>query len=213
MSKKTYLKSKNIPIIILFIIWCISIYITFLAGFDDFWNELQMKFMEFKSKEGFIVAFMPVLLIIFSGLVSSELKAKLVFWRIKNALPGHRAFSSLAPCDARIDMKRLKAKMKTIPKDPKEQNTSWHRLYKKYEEAPTVKNSHRNFLLARDLSTISLIFAFFGTVGLIFGRVNLKVLLMYFFAMVAHYIAFAVTAQNHGKRFVCNVISEYLADD
>lgn len=213
MRKRAYLKSINIPIIILFIIWCISIYLTFLAGFDDFWNELQKKFMELQNNKGLVVALMPFLTILFSGLVSSELKAKLVFWRIKNALPGHRAFSDLVPNDARINMKLLEKKMETIPIDPREQNTSWYSLYKKFEEAPIVRNSHRNFLLARDLSTISFIFSLFGTIGLIFGCLHFKVILIYLVVMVAQYAVFAIVAQNHGNRFVCNVISEYQAND
>lgn len=39
-----------------------------------------------------------------NGLLSPDAKAKLVFLRWHHALPGHRAFSELAPKDPRIDM-------------------------------------------------------------------------------------------------------------
>lgn len=213
MSKREYLKTKNIPVIVTFIIWCISIYVTFFAGFEDFLNELLSKYKDLSRKEGFVTTLMPILVVILSGVVSSGLKAKLVFWRFKYALPGHRVFSKLAPQDARIDIEHLMNKMGTIPNAPRTQNSSWYRLYRRYENATTVKHAHRSFLLARDLSTISIIFTVFGTIGLIFGRLHYKMLLIYFVAMFAHYIVFAVVAQHHGNRFVCNVITEYLADE
>jgi hypothetical protein len=42
-----------------------------------------------------------------NGLLSAELKARLVFLRWKHALPGHRAFSVYAKNDPRIDFVRL----------------------------------------------------------------------------------------------------------
>lgn len=213
MKKREYLKTKNISIIVIFIIWCISVYVTFFTGFESFWSELQTKYADLNRKEGLVVALMPILVVILSGIISSELKARFIFWRLRHALPGHRVFSKLAPQDARIDMEYLRNKIDAISDDPKTQNTFWYRLYRNYEDAPTVKHAHRNFLLARDLSTISLIFAIFGTIGLIFGSVRFQALSIYFLVMLAHYIILAVVAQNHGNRFVCNVITEYLADD
>jgi len=213
MKKREYLKTKNISIIVIFIIWCISVYVTFFTGFEAFWSELQAKYTELNREEGLVVALMPILVVILSGIISSALKARLIFWRRRHALPGHRVFSKLAPKDARIDMEYLRNKIGTIPDDPKAQNTLWYRLYRKYEDGPTVKHTHRNFLLARDLSTISLIFAVFGTIGLIFGSIHFKALSIYFVVMLAHYIILSVVAQNHGNRLVCNVITEYLEDD
>ena len=44
---------------------------------------------------------------VINGLLSSDAKARIVFLRWKHALPGHRAFSGLAPKDPRIDLARL----------------------------------------------------------------------------------------------------------
>lgn len=212
-DEKESLTYRNIPQVTIFVIWCISIYVVFLSGTGYFWKDLQAKFAELNQKDILLVAIMPIIVTVFSGIISSNLKAKIVFWRLKYALPGHRVFTELAVEDARIDMNLLKEKMKKIPIDPKEQNTTWFKLYKKYENKITVKNAHKNFLLTRDLATISLIFSIIGTAGLIFGKVYQTKLLAYFGIMIIHYIILSIVAQNHGKRFVCNVLAEYIADN
>src|SRR5712671_5918274 len=45
---------------------------------------------------------------IVNGLLSAETKARLVFLRMKDALPGHRAFSKYAASDPRVDISNLK---------------------------------------------------------------------------------------------------------
>jgi hypothetical protein len=156
---------------------------------------------------------MPLLVIILSGIISSGFKAVVVFWRIKNALPGHRAFTKLAPGDVRIDMNVLKKKLNTLPVEPKKQNTLWFKLYKEYENAITVRHAHKNFLLTRDLATIALIFTVGGSIGLSFGHVHYVTILKYFGIMLLHYISLTIVAQNHGNRFVCNVLAKFVTDD
>ena len=108
-------------------------------------------------------------------------------------------------------MYAVRKKIGVLPRAAKDQNSSWFKLYKNCETAPTVENPHRLFLLARDLSAIALIFALGGTVGLAFGGVKWDVLLLYFAVMLAQYLLLAVVARNHGNRLVCNVIVEYIA--
>ena len=210
-TKQKYLKSRNLPVVIIFVIWCVSLYATFFIGSDSFWIDLQSKYATLNRKNGLVVAMMPILVLVLSGLISAELKAILVFWRVKNALPGHRVFTKLAPCDARIDMNDLRRKLGDIPRAAKEQNTCWFKLYKKHESAPTVENPHRSFLLARDLASIALIFSIGGGFGLAFGGVKFTTVALYVVVMLAQYFLLAVVARNHGNRLVCNVIVEHLA--
>src|SRR5438876_1612225 len=149
--KRKYLKGKNVTAIVIFILWCVSLYATFFSGSDSFWTDLQGKYAALSKKSGLVAAMMPVLLLVLSGVISSPLKATLVFWRVRNVLPGHRVFTKLAPRDARIDMGELRKKIGVLPRAAKDQNSSWFKLYKNCETAPTVENPHRLFLLARDL--------------------------------------------------------------
>lgn len=117
------LKEKNTPLILIFIVWCLAVYFTFLSSPANFCDKLQSTFKEFNAKEGLIVIVSPLLALILTGLISSENKARLVFWRYKYALPGHRAFSELAKHDARINITELVQKIGPFPKAPKEQNS------------------------------------------------------------------------------------------
>ncbi len=211
MSKTEYLKRKNVPIVTVFIMWCLAIYLTFQCAPSGFWSELQATISELRLKEGVALIMSPVLALVLTGLISPANKARLVFWKWKHALPGHAAFSLLAPKDPRIDMALLGEKIGSVPTDPEMQNRLWYSLYKQEANKPAVAEAHRVFLLARDLSCVSLLFAVFGPWSLAFFGHTFSWILVYFAAMVVHYIVLAVVAQNHGRRFVCNVLAEHLA--
>ncbi len=102
--------------------------------------------------------------------------------------------------------------MGSLPTDPKEQNSVWYSIYKKYSNAPTVTEAHKQFLLARDLSSISFLFAVLGPWGLLLFQHKVSWLTFYFAVMMVHYLTLAIVAQNQGRRLVCNVLTEYVAD-
>jgi hypothetical protein len=210
MSKREYLKRKNQIMVVPFMFVCVATYATFLSGADFSWHELEMRFAELSKRNGVLAAFMPALVLILGGVLSASMKARLIFWRWRYALPGHRVFTKLAPKDCRVNMKAVEAKMITLPTEPKEQNAAWYKLYEKYEDNLIVKASHKQFLVARDMSIISLVFSLGGTIGLAFARLPAGYVLSYCLIMFLLYILLAITAQNHGKRFVCNVLVEYL---
>ena len=212
MAKEEYLKKKNTPIVLIFIIWCLALYLASLSSPSGFWTKLVYTFSELSAKDGIVVALSPVLALVLTGLISSGNKARLVYWRLKNTLPGHRVFSKLAKRDPRIDMQILAKKMGSLPQEPHEQNTKWYSMYKKYSESLTVKEAHRSFLLARDLCSISFLFSVLSPWGLLLFQNMLKWALIYFFVMFLHYLVFAIVARNHGNRFVCNVVAEYSSE-
>jgi hypothetical protein len=212
MAKDKSLKEKNAPIVVIFIVWCLALYAVFVISPTDFWGKLQSIFKEFNAKDGLILIISPILTLILTGLISSDNKAKLVFWRYRYALPGHRAFSEVVKHDARINVKQLAQKMGSIPKGPKEQNSQWYSIYKRYSEAPMVMHSHKNFLLARDLCSISFLFALIGPWGLLLHGHRSYTVLVYASVMLAHYLLLMAVARNHGNRFVCNVLAEFMAD-
>lgn len=207
-----YLKKKSSPIVFIFIIWCLAIYVTFLSSPSGFWERLVSTFQELKAKDSIFIALSPIMALILTGLISSENKARLVYWRVANALPGHRVFSKLVRSDPRIDVQNLLRKMGSMPQDPREQNTKWYSLYKRYSGSVTVKEAHRSFLLARDLCSISFLFAVFGPWGLLLFQHTVKWALLYFVIMGLQYFLFALVAQNYGNRFACNVLAEYTSD-
>src|SRR4051812_2191989 len=76
---------------------------------------------------------------VLNALPSSTTKARLVFLRWHNPLPGHRAFSKYAPSDPRIDMARVARLLNNkLPQSEGEQNSAWYRLYRTEENEMTI---------------------------------------------------------------------------
>ena len=74
-----------------------------------------------------------------NGLLSADNKARLVYWRWSNPLPGSRRVFALRPeRDARIDMDALSRVVGHWPAEPRQQNAAWYRLYKSVEHEPAV---------------------------------------------------------------------------
>jgi hypothetical protein len=152
------------------------------------------------------VSIAPLLLFLLNGLMSSHQKAVLVFWKLKNPLPGSEAFSKLSKNDTRIDRAKLKNVYGSLPKSPIEQNKLWYKIYKKNISNTIVSDSHRAFLLARDLTSLCILFVIFlGIPVLIKGQ--WPIALYYFVYLLLQYVVIVIGAQNRGKRFVTNVLA------
>lgn len=107
-----------------------------------------------------------ILISVINGLLDTQTKARLVFWRWHDPLPGSRAFSQYVELDPRIDVAALKSKFAPFPTKPAEQNALWYKLYKTVETDSRVLNVHRLFLLTRDYAGISLMMLIvFGEIG------------------------------------------------
>ncbi|MFH1368049.1 MAG: hypothetical protein ABII64_02855 [Elusimicrobiota bacterium] len=213
MIKKEYLKSKNTPQIAIFIIWCITLYITFLTSSIDYSDKIISTVQELRNKDGIFMALLPIVALVLNGLVSPENKARLVFWKYKYALPGHRVFSKLSKTDSRIDYFALLRRIGTMPAEPKDENSKWYSIYKQFADVLIVRESHKAFLLSRDLCSIAFVFTIMGSLSLLIYGQKLKWIMLYFGIMIMQYIILAIVAQNYGNRFVCNVIAEYTADN
>jgi hypothetical protein len=144
-----------------------------------------------------------------NGLLSPDAKARIVFLRWTHALPGHRAFSDLAPKDTRIDLIRLKKacgnKLPTVPND---QNSTWYRLYKTVEKHPSVEHAQRDFLFTRDYATFAaLCLLGFGSAAFVELQ-SIKVAMLYLAALAGQFILVRQAAMNYGNRFVTTVMAE-----
>lgn len=208
MAKNVSLKTQNLPAFALFIGWCITLYILFLSSPPASLGSLNSIFTSVTSKESLLVALGPVIILVVSGVLTPDIKAVLVYWRLQHALPGHRAFSLHCKKDTRIDLKALETKISAFPTDPSDQNRLWYRLYKENSEKTTVTVSHRSFLLARDLAGASAIATIILPLSLILYTKNPWNSVGLFLLFAIHYLVFALIAQNYGERFVCNVLAE-----
>lgn len=149
----------------------------------------------------------PVVVLLLTSLLSADAKAVIVFWRVKETLPAHRAFSVYAPSDSRINIDALRKNVGSFPDDPREQNTLWFKLYKKVESEVTVAQAHRHYLLFRDLAAMSLLLAPIATLMLYLSGAAKPAAWIGFALLCTQYAATALAGRNNGIRFVTNVLT------
>lgn len=148
-----------------------------------------------------------VLIGVANAQLSSSMKARIVFTRWDNPMPGREAFSRLATEDDRIDFAALDKLHGPFPTAPQEQNTRWYQLYKSVENHPSVGQVHREFLFTRDYTCLAvMMFIVLGGVGL-YQIPSLNTALIYIGLMAAQVIVVDRAARNHGRRFVTTVLA------
>lgn len=157
------------------------------------------------------VMLLPVVVLLLSGLLSSDVKAMLVFWKLKNVLPGHEAFSKHAGADSRIDLATLRRNVGAFPLDPKEQNAMWYRLYKKVGNDASVAEAHRMFLLFRDMSAVSILLFAIGPLGLWLSGIASAAIAVAAAMLFGQFLWAAIAARSSGVRFVTTVLALHSA--
>jgi len=158
------------------------------------------------------ISIAPIVVLLLTSLLPADLKAALVFWRWRDALPGHRAFSVYGPADPRIDLQHLRTVTGPFPEVPREQNTLWYQLFRKVDSDPRVAEAHRHFLLFRDLAALSVLLAVTAPLLLyLLGATHIAIGLSAGILAI-QYLATVVGARNQGARLVCNVLALHSAD-
>lgn len=150
---------------------------------------------------------LPVVVLLLTGPLSHEAKARMVYWRIANPLPGSRAFSKYGPADARIDMKALAKNVGPLPTDPGEQNAKWYKLYRLVGDDPAVAHAHRLYLMYRDMAAMSLLLVPMVPAALWYAGAAPAARWIAGGWFVVQYVVCAISARHSGARFVCNVLA------
>lgn len=156
---------------------------------------------------GSLTTLLPIPALILSSLISANIKAVIVFWRINYPLPGSRAFSMHAPADHRIDLAKLKKHVGEFPVDERGQNAKWYGLYKQVDSDPSVADSHKNYLLFRDIAAMSLILLLVVPAVMYFNSIDKARILICAIWFLGQYLVAAFAARNTGVRFVQNVLA------
>jgi hypothetical protein len=150
-----------------------------------------------------------VLALAFNAFIPAWLKHVLVFWRVKNVLPGHRAFSEFARTDPRINVTRLKEKCGgAFPVRAAEQNTVWYSLLHKHEEHPAVSGAHQRFLALRDMATSALLLAVLLSIAAGILKVDAMFYALLYAVLGIEYLFLKVGAVNEAERLVCSVLAQ-----
>jgi hypothetical protein len=204
MSTETTLKRQNAPYLWTFFTFnVIAFLFMFFASHFEIISRDVKAMLTFRSS-GILIA--PLLLFIINGLLSSKQKAILVFWNFKNPLPGSRAFSLHGLKDSRVNMNKLLSHYNPLPVTPEEQNALWYKLYRQNITDIVVQKSHREFLLGRDLVAMSFLFIILVAFPMLFLGLWPLSLLYLGFLFLQYFIMLRI-AQNHGRRFVTNILA------
>jgi hypothetical protein len=150
-----------------------------------------------------------VVVMILNGVLSPALKARLVFWRWRNPLPGSQAFTKHAAADDRIDIAALRRAIGTFPEAPKAQNALWYAMYDRVRTDERVLDSHKNFLLFRDISALSTIFLFLSVALMAWLHRPLEEFMRIAAIFVVQYLVVMLAARHAGVRLVKHVLTIY----
>jgi hypothetical protein len=207
-AKEPNLRGKNALYLWSFIGANFAVFLSLVVSRHFDTESIAHSWMHVTAKNGIIAASIPLAAIIFGGLLNDTTKARLVFWRWRHPLPGSRVFSELISTDSRIDVSAIEKSVGKFPRAPQEQNTLWYKLYRKHKMARSVWESHKVYLLTRDMSTIAAACALLFSAGVAMAGANWRTSLIYFSLLTAQYALIAKAAHNYGNRFVLNVICE-----
>jgi hypothetical protein len=207
-TNQSYLKSENIWWLRLFIGVNLAVFLSVAVGRTLTEASIFHFCQRISAKNGLLVVCFPLATIVLNAVLGDLWKARLVFWRWKNPLPGCRAFSVTMVTDPRIDAARLRSRLSTVPSEPKDQNAAWYRLYKAHADKVTILEAHRVYLLTRDMAALAALFALSLALGAFMSAAGWKLALLYSAFLLAQYLIVATSARNYGNRFVANVLAE-----
>jgi hypothetical protein len=141
-------------------------------------------------------------------LLSADLKARLVFFRWRHALPGHRAFTIYGPRDSRVDMVALAQTYgPNLPTEPAEQNTLWYRIFQTVTNEPQILQTHRDFLLLRDYTAVAAICILVYGITAVFCIGSGRICLVYIMLLLVQLVVVRQSAFNSGVRLVTNSLA------
>ena len=200
------IKPKNRPLI-----WAFSVinatvfwYLYSSGSLDSF---LLQELETILAKSGALGGASIIIALVLDSVLPRLAKEVLVNWRFRHAAPGHRAFSHYVHKDSRIDSSRLQANAGQFPTDPVGQNTLWYQLYRDCHNEPSVVSALKDYLLARDLGVISLLFMLGGT-AMLLGNIGFHPSTGWFAVITAaEYVIFSHIARIHGAALVTNVLA------
>lgn len=148
----------------------------------------------------------PPVLFLLNAIVPQSVKHVLVFWRLRDVLPSHRAFSVHAGRDPRVSVSKLMHRVREIPYEPRDQQDTWFGFYQRHKADAAVLDAQRPFLIFRDLASLSFSLALIAPLLLCaygFGVASWSALAIF----GGQYVLAAIASRQAGERLVCTVLS------
>ena len=155
-----------------------------------------------------------ILVIAVTEVVGGETKARLVFRKWTNPLPGCSAFTEFGPRDPRVDMRVLVERFgPVLPTEPGAQNKLWYRLLKLNEERPSIAYAHQYYLLMRDITFVTVLLIVAAVVAALVAGSGADDWLVAAALLVGEFLLAMRAAESLGRDLVRNVLAEESAKE
>lgn len=156
---------------------------------------------------GGAVAFAGALVIGITSVVDATTKARLVFWRWRDPLPGSMAFSKYLLSDARIDVAAIRSRYAPLPRSANHQNALWYTIYQRHQNAAAVQDAHMRYLFCRDAATATVLLLILVCLVAFWLQMPTALRATAILCLVVQYVVFAVAARRSGVRLVQTVLA------
>ncbi len=156
---------------------------------------------------GLVALVLPVAVLLLTGMLDHDIKAKLVYWKLKDPYPGCEAFTRHGPADVRVDMVALKKNVGVLPTEPAEQNRKWFKLYLLVENEVAVLEVHKSYLMYRDMAAMSIPLSVLVPAAMFFTGAAQAAVWGSTILFAVQFFVCCVAARHSGKRFVCTVLA------
>lgn len=164
-------------------------------------SEITVSYKDYGS-----AIFFLLLVGVLNAQLDHEYKARLIFWRWNNPLPGSFAFSHIMHTDPRIDIDALRGHYSPLPDDPKDQNRLWFKWYRECSTDPSITHVHREYLFTRDWAGLSFLL-FLLISPLAYWQMEWRPATGVAVILITEYFLVRRAAKNHGERFVASVLA------
>lgn len=148
-----------------------------------------------------------IVMLVLQELFPRSVKEVLVFWRLRDRVPGCRAFTGIAPKDPRVDPTDLAVLLSSTPMTPTEQNALWYKWLKATEGDPAIADNHRRFLILRDSAVLLALLTLATPVLLLWPASDPARTLILGGGVLLTYVVMALSARNAAVRLVGNVVA------
>ena len=148
-----------------------------------------------------------IVMLVLQELFPRSVKEVLVFWRLRDRVPGCRAFTGIAPKDPRVDPTDLAVLLPSTLMTPTEQNALWYKWLKATESDPAIADNHRRFLILRDSAVLLALLTLATPVLLLWPASEPARILMLGGGVLLTYVVVALSARNAAVRLVGNVVA------
>ena len=183
---------------------------------DGDFSTLRNLLNSVSIQDGVVGLTAPIAAFILDGLLSADTKARIVYCRYHHPLPGSRAFSVHLLQEPRADPRRLARHWGALPADPVAQNRLWYRIFRSVEDEVRVREAHRAWLFARDLSAYAALFLIIFGIATLTAGSQWVVASWYLVSLATQLAASMAAARTYGVRFVRTVLavaSQNLVDE